>query len=80
MKLCKLWEEHSRTLVLQYEQEDNQIYNFYIYSDGFPGTRFRNYTSLYPLKVESFSELMKIVPINVLRDIELVDEDKSWEY
>ena len=43
-------------------------------------TRFRNYTSLYPLKVESFSELMKIVPINVLRDIELVDEDKSWEY
>ena len=70
------WVENGDTYTLKYDQVNNQIFNFYVFSDGFPGHKLSDYTSLHPLKVDTFSELLEIIPKNVLRNLDLVDEEK----
>jgi len=76
MNLLWTWEENGYTYTLRYEQLDNQIYNFRVYSDGLLGHKLSEYASLHPKSVETFSELLEIIPIEKLRNLDLVDELK----
>ena len=76
VKLLWAWEENGHTYVLRYDQLDNQIYNFRVYSDGFPNHKLSEYTAIHPKSVETFSELLEIIPIEKLRNLDLVDESE----
>jgi hypothetical protein len=77
INLLWTWEENGYTYTLRYDQLDNQIYNFRVYSDGFPSHKLSEYTSRYPKSVETFSELLEIIPIEKLRNLDLVDETRK---
>ena len=71
-----VWEEEGNYYVFKYDQEENQIFNFQVYSDGFPGHKLSEYTSLRPKNVDTFSELLEIIPIDKLRNLDLINEEE----